>query len=257
MLARGNTTMLITNTGSPKSNFLLAIICCWHRRWATNAIRETWLPEIHGKFDYKFFYGRGGNAEFVDEQVLDCDDAYRGLACKVWRISQYALTHGYDHVFKIDDDGYLVPQRLRTAVPVEDYVGRVCAPGDKYHGLAYARGGTGYWLSEKALRVLAAAPQPNPDDPKEYAEDSWVAHTLAKAGIVATNDDRYRCADGSGPGRKVNSRTGKSWQADVPKQYNKFITTCEFLGPEMVEAHHEWVKSCEELSALMSKLVLK
>ena len=243
-----------------RNDVLLAIICCHHRRFATDVIRSTWLKDIECQCDYRFFFGRGGSGNHQpDEIVLDCDDAYRGLACKVWRICQYAQAHGYKYVFKVDDDTYTRPERVvRAGYEGKEYVGARCGPTDKYHEHPYARGGTGYWLGPKAIAALAAAPVPNPDIPSEYAEDSWVGKTTAAAGIACENDNtRLRCADFSGPGRGPRPNGYVGWKKDVPTRHNNFITSCEFLGTEMLAVHEEWVKSCDKLNALMSKLVLK
>ena len=238
-----------------KSKLLLAIICCHHQAWATQAIRDTYLPDA--KMDYKFFYGKGQHADpQPDEVILDCDDAYRGLACKVWRIAQYAKKHGYENVFKVDDDTYVRPERLTTSgYAGKEYVGMLLGPTDKYHLHDYARGGTGYWLGPKALDALASAPMPNPEIPSEYAEDSWVGKTIKNAGIKGDNDSpRLRCAEMSGPNRGPRPNGFAGWKKDVPTMGNNFITCCEFLGNEMREVHREWIKSLNTKNALMARL---
>jgi hypothetical protein len=238
--------------------FLLAIICCHHRSSACQTIRETYLSGAN--IDYKFFFGNGQHADpQADEVILDCDDAYRGLACKVWRIAQYALEHGYEAVFKVDDDTYVRPERLKLAgYAGKEYVGMMLGATDKYHLNDYARGGTGYWLGINALGALARAPLPNPDIPSEYAEDSWVGKTLKAASIKGENDsDRLRCAEGSGPGRSIRPNGNIAWKKDVPTCGNNIITCCEFLGSEMREVHNEWTKSAGKRDNLLNRIRIK
>ena len=60
----------------------------------------------------------------------------------------------------------------------------------------FASGGAGYWLSARAMGVLAAAASPF-----EPAEDMWVGTTLARAGILLHGDRRYNpeCPHGLQP----------------------------------------------------------
>ncbi len=238
-----------------KIKLLLAIVCCHHRAGACQVIRETYLADA--KIDYKFFFGRGSHANIQpDEVILDCDDAYKGLACKVWRISQYALENGYECVFKVDDDTYVRPERLnRSGYYGKEYVGMLLGATDKYHMNEYARGGTGYWLGQSALAALSSAAVPNPDIPSEYAEDSWVGKTLKNAGIKCVDDSaRLRCADFSGPGRGPRPNGSTAWKRDIPVMGNNYITMCEVLGEEMRETHNEWVKSLSKFNNLMGRI---
>jgi Galactosyltransferase len=239
-----------------KPKLLIAILACHHRAPHLSAIRETWVPDINSACDYRFFFGRGSHGEVKpDEVILDCDDAYRGLACKVQEACRWAVDHGYEFLFKADDDTYVRPERLMSAgFENDDFRGLVLPATDRYHEHAYARGGTGYWLSRKAMEVLAAAPTPNPDIPSEYAEDSWVGKTLRQAGIECTNDDRLRCADFSGPNRSPRPQGSTTWKRDCPAQSNNFITVCEFLGHEMYPVHELWLASRAKHRILMSKL---
>jgi hypothetical protein len=237
---------------------LIGVIACHHRAPHLSAIRNTWLPDTKNKCDYRFFFGRGQhNDTQPDEVIMDCDDAYRGLACKVQAACKWALAQGYEEFYKVDDDTYVRPERVvRAGFEKNDYVGMKNPPTDKYHENIYCRGGSGYYLSKRSLLALAAAPIPNPDIPRDYAEDSWVGRITAEAGIEATHDDRVRCADFSGPNRGPRPMGSVTWKRDVPTLQNKIISTCEFLGAEMLAVHEEWVKSMERHSALMQKIRL-
>jgi hypothetical protein len=242
-----------------KPRLLIAVLACHHRAPHLNACRATWTPDTSGQCDYKFFFGTGAhNDPQPDEVVLECDDAYRGLACKVQETARWALANEYECMFKVDDDTYVRPERvMMSGFEKADFVGCRLGATDMYHMHAYARGGTGYFLSKRAMEVLAAAPKPNPDIPSEYAEDSWVGKTLMQAGIECTHDNRLRCAEMSGPGRSPRPNGFTGWRRDCPTQHNDFITVCEFLGAEMMPVHEEWVNSRDKHSSLMGRLRIK
>jgi hypothetical protein len=242
-----------------KPKLLIAILACHHRAPHLRAIRETWVPDIKDRCEYRFFFGRGSHANpQADEVTLDCDDAYRGLACKVQEACRWALHHGFEILFKVDDDTYVRPDRVVMAgFEKHDWVGRVNAATDMYHLHPYTRGGVGYSLSRRAMQALVSAPKPNPDIPSEYAEDSWVGKIMLANGIVAVNDDRLRCAELSGPGRRPRPQGFEAWKKDAPSQGNNFITTCEFLGSEMYPVHKYWQESRQQHTTLMSKLRVK
>lgn len=246
-----------------KAKWLLGIVACHYRAQHLDVIRRYWVPDIKGRFDYKFFFGAGTHTPTRDDEViLGGDDAYRGLADKIRRSVQWALAHGYEGFFKIDDDGAWIASRLYRAVEFDwagkDYVGRVNGATDFYHTSHYARGGTGYYISKAAMEYLASRPTPNPDNPKEYAEDSWVGWNMKEGGFVPFNDNRLRCADFSGPNRGPRPQGSTTWKRDVPTVGNDYITTCEFLGEaEMGPVYEEWIKSRTAHTTLMNKLRIK
>jgi hypothetical protein len=244
------------------NKLLVGILACHHRAQHLQACRDTWVKDINDQFDYKFFFGRGSHDFQSDEVSLECDDAYRGLACKVQETCRWALANGYDSFVKLDDDTYARPERLVNAVTEDwsqhDYVGRVNGATDMYHESLYARGGVGYYLSKRAMEYLAAQPTPNPDIPKDYAEDSWVGRNMGEGGFVAVNDNRLRCAAGSGPNRTPRPNGFTGWKADCPVKSNDYITTCEFLGSEMIQGpHREWLMSIDSHSTIMGRLRLR
>lgn len=150
-------------------------------------VRETWakyLPAFERYVSLKFFYGSPSSEPrqlFNDEVFLGVPDGYSSLPQKVKAIYQWALGKGYDYVFKCDDDTFLYLDRLMASgFEGHDYLG-YCYPS---HG-NYISGGTGYWLSRKAMEILALS------DPEGWAEDKWVGLTLGKHGIKPTRDARY------------------------------------------------------------------
>jgi len=74
-------------------------------------------------------------------------------------------------------------------------------PGD------YAKG-LGYWMSRRALEIVAELPLEYSDDvrnPGDFlAEDRWVGHWLMRRGLTCVLDDRYRVQEpGPEPGNEV------------------------------------------------------
>lgn len=97
---------------------LVAVTNCWARRQRQEAIRNTWLKDIPPTIDVRFFLGRalGTVPPLKDDEVLvDVDDGYRSLPAKTRAICRYAFAHGYDWLFKSDDDAYVQLQRLERS----------------------------------------------------------------------------------------------------------------------------------------------
>jgi hypothetical protein len=176
----------------------------------------------------------------------------------VQEVCRWALNQGFEGLWKVDDDTYVRPERiLRVDVDGKDYIGNINGATDIYHLGRYARGGVGYFLSRKSMAHLASQPKPNPDIPKDYAEDSWVGRHLTEGGFVVVQEGRLRCAAGSGPNRSPRPSSFQAWKVDCPTMYNDHITTCEFLGDEMREVHREWLRSKGNFDSLMDRLRIK
>lgn len=141
---------------------LLAVKGC--ERDASNgfhqAMRETWVKDVQGA-DVRFFVGGGSLSLKEDEVRLPCPDDYLSLPHKTRAILQWALDRDYDFVFLCDTDTYVIPDRL-LASGFEDYDlvglfnGRIGAPNaTEGRYWAWISGGNGYWLSNRAARVIA------------------------------------------------------------------------------------------------------
>jgi hypothetical protein len=125
-----------------------------------------------------------GNGEPVTDDVihLDCDDSYIKLIDKTRCMVKYILDHDYDYGFFTDTDTFVcVDKLLASAFTEHDYIGWC-------HGRDYCQGGSGYWLSNKAMRVLVEDNEPTPTT---VWEDLHVGTVLARHGILPTNDERY------------------------------------------------------------------
>ena len=136
------------------------------------ALRDTWLKDVE-KFkshvDYKFFYGEPHDREPLEDEIFlkGVPDDYEHLPHKTIAICRYAKEHGYDMLFKCDDD---------TAVYVDRIIHEALSGHWDYAGYLngkVATGGTGYWLSKRAINIIADKATPN-----HWAEDVTVSKVL-------------------------------------------------------------------------------
>ena len=173
---------------------LISIMSCHaHRRWQQQ-LRETWLKEC--PVDYRFFLGSPGLKDAKDDEVLlDAPDTYEDLSSKVQAAYRWVVAHGYNHTFKCDVDTYVcVPRLLRSGFEGHDHIGQRGVGGNNQ-----PYGGSGYWLSRRALEFLASAPCSR--DTRCYnAEDWWVWATLSFNSVCPTeHDGRYSMTEGRIP----------------------------------------------------------
>jgi hypothetical protein len=100
------------------------------------------------------------------ELMGDClhipgDDDYKYLTPRVLKFFRWALAQGVaiDGLWKMDDDTDVDLDRLRTYDTAgADYIGAEWLPGygKERFGVTYASGGAGYFLSHRAVEVVAA-----------------------------------------------------------------------------------------------------
>ncbi len=199
------------------------------------ACRESWLtPRPVGVWDhdpdYLFAIG-GADAKHREGAVVDdvlflpIPDDYASLPLKTWAACRWILANRPDvsHVFKCDDDTVVHVDRLMdSGFEEHDYVGHVHAPpyAVDNNGILYAHGGAGYWLSRRAMQLVADFGPPTSGghpDPKHPIEDGTVARILLRSGISPASDPRYRRAKADG------------W----PTPQNQFITGHQATPREM------------------------
>jgi hypothetical protein len=203
---------------------VLIAICSWVGA-ATNgenqAMRDTFLTDVprFPGLEYKFFVGDGTptgedeSAMFAsydwsdpgyklratasmqspkpptyvlkdDEVVLSVPDDYAHLAYKMRGEFRWALKQDFDYTFQIGSDIYIDLQRLMSSgFESHNYVGKTC--GNHPMAGGHYAGGGGYWLSKKALRLIADGPV------TFWAEDLWVGSIMNKNGIPLHIDPRY------------------------------------------------------------------
>lgn len=155
---------------------LLAIKSCWQHHDRRVALRETWLNGGIGSqgIDVKFFTGWHARTKSIGEDFggdtriaglygetdVVCyaiDDGFKNIAPKVNKIMRYARTHGYTHVVVLDDDTYVVPERLLPVIETtkgNEYVGYQRA-GDSVWGFVPYMCGCAYIVGETAIGLLA------------------------------------------------------------------------------------------------------
>lgn len=171
------------------ARILIAIVNCRSRQNWAKAVRESWQQRaISAGADVRFFVGRGETpAEGAVE--LDCDDSYQGLPDKVREILKWALQRDYDFVLKCDDDVVLHPELiLVSGFDKHDFTGHEHV---KDSPVPY---GFNYWLSKKAMEIVAKEPLPAGSN----NDEAWVTHTLKRKGIFLHHDPRYCLHDGFG-----------------------------------------------------------
>lgn len=174
---------------------LVVIESCHRDRELQQAQRNTWLSALD-IVDYKFFLGiPKTKVQCMDEVFLDVDDSYEMLSVKTQAICEWAYQHDYDFIFKCDIDTVLNGKKA-TISGVQDYVGGenadVDIPGFPPGRIEFCSGGAGFWLSRKALAIVAnAAIIPT------CAEDVFVAYALKKHGILPVFQPGYKWRPGS------------------------------------------------------------
>lgn len=213
---------------------LLAIKSCSRDRALEAEQRRTFLAG--SQIEYRFF--RGGDQFAVHDDVvqLDAPDDYASLAFKVRAMAEWVVSQNYDYAFFADTDTYVRPERLIEAVPKHDYVGYFSyaagppLPPGSHH--AYASGGSGYWLSRKALDILARmTPEPDRIDPVRgslHGEDLQVGWLMGDNGVYIVKDVRYHLRE---PG---------------PMASNDSITIHDVVLPSrdrVPKAHQVWLDS--------------
>lgn len=169
---------------------LVAVMGCGGYMHRIDEIRNTWLRHAEGVIDVRFFLGSTATSTNPDTIILDVPDDYVSLPLKVQQTFSWALTQGYGHVFKTDDDTLVDPRRLfLSGYQKHDYIGRwnAGAPCEYYDPVqGWASGGPGYWVSARAMKFIVNSTWNN-----DWAEDRWNGQTLHAAGIECFEDSRY------------------------------------------------------------------
>lgn len=185
---------------------LIAIESCFKDRLKHQAQRDTWIKDSYAGLRQKFFMGNVGYSPIEDEIFLgsDVDDSYDFLSVKTRAICQWAAERDIDYMFKADTDTLINPREfLFSNFQKYDYSGGfnedVMPIGLQSRfgagTIQFASGGAGYWLSKKALTLVA-----NSDKVVSCAEDVFVAAVLREHGIFPSWNSGYRWR----PGEKVD-----------------------------------------------------
>lgn len=147
--------------------------------------RDTWIPTIGPDADVRFFVGQGSVCGQPDEVYVDAPDSYIDLVAKQQKMVEWALLNNYDFAFFLCTDVYIVASRLWENIQDNrwtdyDYVGSfhngVPDPDKRFFAF-----GSGYWLSRKAMKLVASSPAPAiaQENEASYFEDVFVGSALA------------------------------------------------------------------------------
>jgi hypothetical protein len=194
---------------------LIAILSCKRDQVFHQQARETWLKDC--PVDYKFFLGCPVIAS--DEVRVQAPDTYRLNADKMKRVVEYALEKEYDFLFKCDIDTYVcVPRLLKSEFEKHDFIG--------FNG---NYGGSGYWLSRKAMSILVDCPTVRPGDRCRLLDDGWVGYSLSQHGIFPFQDKRYHSLTKEGP-TSENDLITSHWYSDHNCNPERVIKSKERLN---------------------------
>lgn len=215
---------------------LIAVAGCHERQAQADAQRQTWVKDVQGA-DVRFFAGWPPMftvaPRFADDVWLDCPDGYVERKEKILALVVWALDHGYEYLWKTDDDVYLRPERL-LALPSVDYQGLVIndvIAGQEMevcHGFLYG-------LSRLSMVKLLEMDE----HPKHRHEDIWVGQQLSSFGIVPVH------LGGLGGYIRITHKKGvpNNWpNQEYPTPANKVVASFEYTPEQLVEIHSAFNK---------------
>jgi hypothetical protein len=148
----------------------IAIKSCHRYSDRRQAQLDTWLQDI----DCDFFFlignptpGNGGPV-IMDSLACDVSDAFTDIAPKILFACMYALQENITNLCVVDDDTYLVPERLfKSGFEKFDYLGFVRSHQD----VPYMQGSC-YCLSERSMARIIKPVEPYwmaPGVPDDFA----------------------------------------------------------------------------------------
>ncbi len=175
---------------------LIAIPSCDAHAAYANAQRNTWLTDLPRSMDYKFVLGHNGIPGQIGDGIYLGEDDYKPeqglqkyptLPTKTKLLCKYALATGYDYLFKTDTDTLVNPENLLFSDFEDwDYSGGY----NQEESGEFCSGGAGYWLSRKAMKVVANSAVTH------WSEDVFVALALKEKGILPVWNSGYRWKPG-------------------------------------------------------------
>lgn len=161
-------------------NFLIAVSSCQRDALAHQAINETWGAVAHKSgIAYTLTTGNEYNR---------LPDDWQHLAYKTHANCRLTLAGKWNWLFQCFSDTYIsIPRLIKAHEELPQFNADII--GNYYfHGVEDGGpcGGSGYWLSCKAMEAIAQA---DPSDVK--SEDVWVSRIVKEAGLVGFHDPRY------------------------------------------------------------------
>lgn len=232
-------------------------MCCYARRDFAEASRQTWIKNIQGA-DYKIFYGHGLSGRrrtddivepgfyepAFDEIQLDVPDGYMDVCTKIHEIIRWAYEQGYDYLFKVDDDTYVLPDRLLASdFTNHDFVGGESFGIDEHKRLFKYQGGVnasgpGFWLSRKSMEIVLRYPRPghaSPDEP-------WLGWIMRSNGTQVKADSRMGCY-GNLP---LDGGSYEFCHCTLPEEKH-IIAEWEYNPEKMLAIHEQWENKTRRL----------
>jgi hypothetical protein len=205
---------------------LIAVAGCHQYKDRADAQRQTWVKDVGTAADVRFFSGTPHpDGPIPDDEVwLDCPDCYKARKQKVLAIVRWAVDCGYDHLWKVDDDVYLRPERLFDLEPY-DYCGAIPEGWGVFSGAIYG-------LSRASMEKLLT-PDTRAD---QLHEDIWIWNRLSEYHIPGVN---LGGVDGVGGRIHATQGKGRSFRVlqEPPTPDNDVIASWEYAPAQMQEIH--------------------
>jgi hypothetical protein len=214
---------------------LIAVSTChkFEKDGSNDAIRETWLrDDLPPGFDYKFFVG-DGPADKADTVSLNCGDGYEHLTYKTLGKLKWAVDHGYDFVFCAMADTYVRPERLAVCgFEHFDAFGTFVSVGPSPKFLC---GGSGYFLSQVAAKIILAGPKPVSRHAETY-EDGFITSRLRHMRDMLIGDDlNLFASQGTGP---------RAWNKVTTRHLHfRLCHELVYIPQMMRDEHRSWEDS--------------
>lgn len=173
------------------NHLLIAIPTKTARYYAERAkvCEETWLKDC--PCDYRFF----SDADLGLRETNQHDNANDPIRTRRTKLMvKYAYERGHDYIFRVDTDAYVwVNRLLHCGFEQWDYSGWCNEVPDHLQTdwcMTSAHGGTGFFLSRKAMRIVMDAPVEKYCDGKFWG-DLWCGQQLWKHKIRCHRDTRF------------------------------------------------------------------
>lgn len=171
---------------------IAVLICSCHRnRHKRGAVRDTWVKRLTPDMPYFFYVGRVNGVVALMTEPLEPDvvmfddlDGYYDLPPKTHAAITLAVNKiTFDWLIRVDDDTFLVPERLPGLIADMASYGAAYFGSERCRDDMYATGGAGVVLSRKAAEIVAYAPHPPscPESPDQ--DDGWVGLVLRQKGM--------------------------------------------------------------------------
>lgn len=181
-------------------------------RW--ELCQSTWLRD--SPVDFHGFSDEELGLTEIDQHQNDIDPI---RTHRTQLMVRWALDRGYDYLFRTDTDTYVWLNRLLACgFEQHDYMGwSVGYPRylEREWAINTAHGGVGFFLSRRAMEIVANAPVEKYSDGK-YWGDLWAGQQLWKNGIYCQRDTRFLDGSSGDPKRHHGNIFAEELPMDHP-----------------------------------------